>query len=71
MSLFDLMGQQQRNPMQMLAQLRQNPSSVLQQAGLNIPAGMNNPQQILNHLLQSGQVTPARYQQALQMMRRR
>jgi hypothetical protein len=52
----------------MLSQLRQNPASVLKQAGLNIPAGMNNPQQIINHLLQSGQVPQSRYQQAMQMM---
>ncbi len=75
MSLFDVMGAQQSaparmNPMQMLSQLRQNPVGVLKQAGLNIPAGMSNPQQILNHLLQSGQVPQARYQQAMQMMSR-
>lgn len=75
MSLYDVMGAPQSapartNPMQMLSQLRQNPVGVLKQAGLNIPAGMNNPQQILNHLLQSGQVPQARYQQAMQMMSR-
>lgn len=71
MSLYDqLSGQMSRNPMQMLSQLRQNPAAVLKQAGLNIPAGMNNPQQILNHLLQSGQVPQSRYQQAMQMMSR-
>lgn len=69
MSLYDqLTGQKMHNPLQMLSQLRQNPASVLKQAGLNIPAGMNNPQQIINHLLQSGQVPQSRYQQAMQMM---
>lgn len=47
-------------PMEMLQQLRQNPSAVLKQAGYNVPENMTNPQQILNHLLQSGQVTNAR-----------
>lgn len=56
------------NPMQMLAQLRSNPVGFLRQAGLNIPDGMNNPNQIIQHLLQSGQVPQARYQQAMQMM---
>ena len=56
------------NPVQMLSQLRSNPVGFLRQAGLNIPDGMNNPNQIIQHLLQSGQVPQARYQQAMQMM---
>lgn len=69
MGIFDQLGQskQPANPMQMLQQLRSNPVSVLKQAGYSIPDGMNNPQQMVNYLLQSGQVPQARYQQALQM----
>ena len=70
MGLFDQLGQQQ-NPMQMLQQIRQNPAAILQRAGLNIPAGMSDPQQIIQHLMQSGQVSQQRYQQAMQMMRRK
>lgn len=70
MGLFDQLGQQQ-NPMQMLQQIRQNPAAILQRAGLNIPAGMTDPQQIIQHLMQSGQVSQQRYQQAMQMMRKR
>ena len=76
MGIFDKLSQnaptmrQNTNPMQMMQQLRQNPAAVLKQAGLNIPDGMTNPQQIVNHLLQSGQVPQARYQQAMQMMGR-
>lgn len=70
MGLFDQLGQQQ-NPMQMLQQIRQNPAAILQKAGLNIPAGMTDPQQIIQHLMQSGQVSQQRYQQAMQMMRKR
>jgi hypothetical protein len=69
MGLFDQLGQQQ-NPMQMLQQIRQDPVSVLRQAGLNIPANLHDPQQIVQHLMQSGQVPQGRYQQALQMMSR-
>lgn len=69
MGIFDQLGQKQpANPMQMLQQLRSNPVSVLKQAGYNIPDGMNSPQQMVNYLLQSGQVPQARYQQALQML---
>ncbi len=58
----------QINPMQMMQQLRADPSGFLRKAGLNIPFGMTDPQQIVNHLTQSGQVTQQRYQQAVQML---
>jgi hypothetical protein len=66
MSLYDSM----QSPQQVLSSLRANPAQVLRQRGLNIPAGMTNPQQIVQHLLSSGQIPQARYQQALQMMGR-
>ncbi|MBP5720405.1 MAG: hypothetical protein J6W82_05015 [Bacteroidales bacterium] len=68
MSIFDQLGQANANPMQMLQQLRADPAAFLGKAGLSIPAGMTSPQQILQHLMQSGQVTQGRYQQAMQMM---
>ena len=73
MSLFDsLQGRApQANPMQMLQQLRADPVGMLKQRGLNIPAGMSNPQQILSHLMQTGQVSAPRVQQIMQMMGRR
>ena len=71
MSLFDNLGMQQpMNPIQMLGQLRQNPAGVLKQAGFNIPSGINNPQQIVNYLLQSGQVGQGRLAKAQQMASR-
>lgn len=71
MSIYDQLGQQQAsNPMQLLQQLKQNPTSALQSAGLNIPAGVTNPQQIVQHLIQSGQVPQTRLSQAMQMMQR-
>ena len=69
MSIYDQLGQRP-NPIQMLSQIKQNPAAVLQQMGMTIPAGMNDPRQILNHLLQSGQVGNGRYQQAMQMISR-
>ena len=59
------------NPMQALSELKANPAAMLKHAGLNVPEDMNDPQQIVQHLLRSGQVQPARYQQALRMMGRR
>lgn len=76
MSLFDSLGagpkQQGQVPntkaQQAMAQLQSDPSGVLGQIGLNIPAGMSNPQQIVQHLMQSGQVPQSRFAQAMQMM---
>lgn len=74
MSLFDSLGakpqQQGRNitAPQAMEQLRANPAGVLGQIGLNVPAGMNNPQQIVQHLMQTGQVPQNRFAQAMQMM---
>ena len=55
------------NPAQILASLKSNPMQILQQAGFNIPQGMNNPQQIINHLMQSGQINQNQVTQAQQM----
>lgn len=72
MGVFDKLGQnpQQSSPQQMLQQLRSNPVGMLRQAGYSIPDGMDNPQQMINYLLQSRQVPQARYQQAVQMLGR-
>lgn len=71
MGLFDKLSGQQQNPQQILQQLQQDPAGMLKQKGLNIPQGMTNPQQIVNHLISSGQIPNARLQQVLQMMGRR
>jgi hypothetical protein len=65
MSLFNNLGQnQQTNPMQML---QQNPAHVLNQAHWNAPQNMmGNPQQIVNHLVQSGQVPQSWLNAAIQ-----
>lgn len=71
MSIFEQLGRQQTapaNPAQLIQQIKSDPAGMLRQKGLSIPAGMNNPQQIIQHLIQSGQVPQARYQQVMQMM---
>ena len=59
MSLFAQLNNQPQ-----LSDLTANPAAVLKQAGLSVPAGMNNPQQIISHLLQTGQITNPRLQMA-------
>lgn len=57
----------QQNPMAMLARLRQDPLGVLRQRGFNLPANMSDPAAILQHLLNSGQVTQQQVDQAKMM----
>lgn len=45
------------NPMAMLSQLRSNPLGVLRQAGYNVPENISNPQQIVQYLMNSGQIS--------------
>lgn len=72
MSLFDqLGGQQPMNPQQMLAEIKARPANVLSRSGFSVPAGMNDPQQIVQHLLQSGQVGNDRLQQIMRLIPRR
>ena len=47
------------NPMQMLQMLQQNPAQMLRQRGLNVPANLNDPNAIIQHLMNSGQITQA------------
>ena len=76
MSLFDSLSagnkQQRKAPkisaQQAMSQLQADPVGVLGQVGLNIPAGMNDAQQIVQHLMQTGQVPQSRFAQAMQMM---
>lgn len=51
----------------MLNQLRSNPMALLQRAGLNVPPNMNNPQAIIQHLMNSGQLTQQQMNQAQQI----
>ena len=55
------------NPiLQVYNQFRQNPMAVLQKK-YNIPGNMNNPNDIIQHLLNTGQVSQAQVNQAMQI----
>lgn len=49
-----------QNIMAALQQVKANPAGMLAQAGYNVPASLNNPVQILGHLLQTGQLSQSR-----------
>jgi len=56
------------NMMQMLQQLKANPLQMILQQRLNVPQNIaNDPQAILNHLLQTGQVSQQQVNNAYQM----
>jgi len=59
------------NPMaiiQMLQQVKANPVGFFMQRGMNIPADMvNDPNAILQHLVNSGRVTQQQINNAYQM----
>ncbi len=46
--------------------MKQNPMSLLQ-SKYQIPQGMNDPNEIIQHLLNSGQVSQAQVNQAMNM----
>lgn len=72
-SLFNQLSKQPQNqpmnPMQMIQQLKSDPVVMLRQRGFDIPDGMNNPNQIIQHLMSSGQITQGRLNQVQQMAR--
>ena len=66
--LFQMMGGMGgNNIMGMLSQLKQNPMAMLSRAGFNVPGNVSGPQQIIQHLVQSGQVNQQQLDYAQQM----
>lgn len=61
------MNRPMMNPFQMVQQLQQNPMQFIRQAGFNVPNNLTNPNDIIQHLMNSGQVTQQRYDQARRM----
>jgi len=55
------------NPMQMIQQLKANPIQFLQRAGYNVPSNLNSPNDIIQHLMNSKQITQQQYERARQM----
>lgn len=57
--------------MGMLSQFKQNPMQFLMQRKMNIPQNISSdPQAILNHLLQTGQISQQQVNAAYQMAQR-
>lgn len=81
MSLYDRIGGQrggipqpqptQQTPQQIIAQIKHDPTATLAQAGIDIPQGMTDAEQVLNHMLSGNQLKPGVRQMALRMLGRR
>ena len=56
--------------MQMLQILQQNPVQFLRSRGLNVPQDLNNPNAIIQYLMNTGQVSQQQYQPARMMAER-
>jgi hypothetical protein len=67
-----MMNNQMYGIMQMVQQFKANPMQMLMHRRMNLPQGisMNDPNAILNHLVQSGQISQQQINQAYQMMQR-
>jgi hypothetical protein len=55
--------------MQAINSLKSNPVAFLGRMGVSIPQGMNDPNQILNQLMQSGRFSQQQINQAYQQAR--
>lgn len=67
--LYSSMMGQQPNIMQAIQSLKQNPMQFLMQRKFNIPQNIaNDPNAIIQHLMNTGQVSQQQYNKALQQM---
>ena len=55
------------NILGLLNSLMSNPTQLLAQRGFNLPQNINDPQAIVQHLLNSGQISQDQVNQAMQM----
>lgn len=64
--LYQQLNQQSNSQIDMLEQFKQNPLAILGQR-YNIPQGMTDPNQILQHLLNTNQVSQDQVNRVMQM----
>ena len=66
----EMMNQMGPNvPMQLLTQLKNNPVQFVLQRGFNLPQNVgSDPNSIIQHLLNTGQVSQDRYNQVMKSM---
>ena len=55
------------NPFMMINQIKQNPIGFLMQRGMNVPQGVTDPNKIIEHLMNTGQISQQQYDNAVRM----
>lgn len=61
-----MMNVSTNNPIQLLNQIKNNPMSFVMQRGLNIPQDIaNDPNKIIQYLMNTGQVSQEKYNAAI------
>ena len=72
MSLFDRVnGQQPMNMQDAMRKLQSDPMGMARQAGYNIPENLaGNPQAMVQHLIQSGQISSPMMQRIMPMIQK-
>lgn len=69
MNIFNMFGAQGNKMQQMMQQLQQDPREMIQQSGMQIPEEkMGNPQEMVMHLISSGQVSGPMMQRIMPMI---
>ena len=70
MSMFNKVTGQKKAPDFTMQDVQNDPVGIAQKVGYNIPQNLAvNPQAMVQHLLQSGQISPLQLQQAMQRAR--
>ena len=64
--LYQQFQPQGNNMLNMIAEFKKNPMAILNKR-FNIPQGMNTPEEIIQHLLNSGQVSQEQVNRVMQM----
>ena len=71
MSIFDRLNGQAAGPQPTMQDLQKDPIGMAQRAGYNIPQNLaGNPQAMVQHLIQSGQISNPMLQKIMPMMQR-
>lgn len=71
MSMFQRLGNQPQPPQQQSQNPRSAAIELMKRQGIDVPQGMeNDPQGIIQHLMQSGRFPQSRLTMAQQMMQR-
>lgn len=67
--IYDAMAGSGSNMMSMLQALKQNPIQFIAQRKFNVPQNISNdPNAIIRHLMNTGQVTQQRYDQVMRQI---